>query len=582
MIGLPLDGEATTKRRKYTIIGGLTFIVLLVVFFSTNLFNYFKIAITPIPDGNSNTCPLQDLIAPPSFHKDNSSVLNILHDSKYRKQSIERLSGAIQIDTQIFDNQPDVDDAPEVWSKFKKFHKYLQHTFPLVYENLEVTTVNTYGLVYTWKGANKNLKPILLAAHQDTVPVQKDSLDQWTYPPFEGHYDGEYIYGRGAFDCKNILIAILETLELLLKQGHNPSRTIIAAFGFDEEGVGSNGALYIAKYLEKIWGKNSIYAIIDEGTGLSTDAFTDTIIATPVTAEKGRLDIYVELLTPGGHSSIPPDHTSIGIMSELGYIIEKDPFKPELTDKNPTLKYFQCLALHDPKKKIPKTFKKVILRAGFDKFANSKLVAKITQNLWFRYLLSTSQALDIIKGGEKVNALPEDTKLGVNHRISVDSNVAYVKHHFTERVVEVAKRHDLKVTAFGLTVYQPPKGTPYSGEFKITGDAGLESAPVTPTDDTVWAYLSGVTRHVFEDLVYTNLTYPIVSAPAIMSGNTDTRYYWNLTRNIFRYSPFYIFNVLVGSGVHSVNERLKFDGHLQLHAWFYEYLQAIDTAKADN
>lgn len=87
---------------------------------------------------------------------------------------------------------------------------------------------------------------------------------------------------------------------------------------------------------------------------------------------------------------------------------------------------------------------------------------------------------------------------------------------------------------------------------------------------------------MFEDLVYTNLTYPIVSAPAIMSGNTDTRYYWNLTRNIFRYSPFYIFNVLVGSGVHSVNERLKFDGHLQLHAWFYEYLQAIDTAKADN
>ena len=581
MVRLSLENESASRFKTNYVIGGLAFVILSVLF-STNFINYLKIVITPIPGPESKICPLHDSIAPPSFHKDNSSVLNILHDSKYRKQSIERLSGAIQIDTQIFDNQPDVDDAPEVWSKFKKFHKYLQHTFPLVYENLEVTTVNTYGLVYTWKGANKNLKPILLAAHQDTVPIQRDTLDKWTYPPLEGHYDGEYIYGRGASDCKNVLIAILETLELLLKQGYNPSRTIIAAFGFDEEASGHHGAASIGKYLEAKLGKDSIYAVIDEGPGLTTDAFTDTIIATPVTAEKGRLDIYVELLTPGGHSSIPPDHTSIGIMSELGYIIEKDPFKPELTDKNPTLKYFQCLALHDPKKKIPKTFKKVILRAGFDKFANSKLVAKITQNLWFRYLLSTSQALDIIKGGEKVNALPEDTKLGVNHRISVDSNVAYVKHHFTERVVEVAKRHDLKVTAFGLTVYQPPKGTPYSGEFKITGDAGLESAPVTPTDDTVWAYLSGVTRHVFEDLVYTNLTYPIVSAPAIMSGNTDTRYYWNLTRNIFRYSPFYIFNVLVGSGVHSVNERLKFDGHLQLHAWFYEYLQAIDTAKADN
>ncbi|KAI5962878.1 CPS1 [Candida margitis] len=580
MIGLPLDSDSTSKRKKYSIVGGLTFIILLIVFFSTNLFNYFKIAITPIPGKDSKICPLQNPIAPPSFHKDNSSVLDILYGSKYREQSIERLSGAIQVDTQIFDNQPDVDEAPEVWAKFKKFHKYLQSTFPLIYENLDVTTVNTYGLVYTWKGSKKDLKPVLLTAHQDTVPIQKDTLDKWTYPPLEGHYDGKYIYGRGASDCKNTLIAILETLELLLKQGYNPSRTIIAAFGFDEEASGVRGAASIGKYLEEKLGKDSVYAIIDEGPGLTTDALTDTIIAVPATGEKGYTDIHVELITPGGHSSIPPDHTSIGIMSELGYIIEKDPYESILTKKNPIFQYFQCVAVHDPKDKIPKTFKKIILRSGFDKFANSKLVAKISENKLLKYLIRTSQALDIIKGGEKVNALPEDTKLAVNHRVAIESNVAAVKHHFTQRVIEVAKRHGLKVTSFGKTVYEP-EGTEYAGEFKVTGDAGLESAPISPTDDNVWAYLSGVTRHVFEDLVYTNLTYPIVSAPAIMSGNTDTRYYWNLTRNIFRYSPFYVFNI-VGSGVHSVDERLQFDGHLQLHAWFYEYLQAIDTAKANN
>ncbi|KAI5953020.1 CPS1 [Candida theae] len=582
MIGLPLDGDSTNKRRKYSIIGGLTFVILLVVFFSTNLFNYLKIALTPIPGPDSNVCPLQDPIAPASYYKDNSSVLNILYDSTYRKESIQRLSGAVQVDTQIFDNQPDVDEDPEVWAKFKKFHKYLQTTFPLVYENLDVTTVNTYGLVYTWKGSKKSLKPVLLTAHQDTVPVQKDSLDQWTYPPFEGHYDGEYIYGRGVSDCKNVLIAILETLELLLKQGYNPSRTVIAAFGFDEEASGVRGASAIGKYLEEKLGKDSIYAVVDEGPGLTTDPFTNTVIATPGTGEKGYIDIHVELATPGGHSSIPPDHTSIGIVSELGYLIEKDPYDPILTNKNPIFEYFQCVAVHDPKNKIPKSFKKIILRSGFDKFANSKLVAKISESKLLKYLIKTSQALDIINGGEKVNALPEDTKLAVNHRVAIESNVATVKRHFTERVVEVAKRHGLIVTAFGKTVYEPPKDTPYAGEFKITGNKGLEAAPLTPTDDTVWKYLSGVTRHVFEDLVYTNLTYPIATAPAIMSGNTDTRYYWNLTRNIFRYSPFYVYNILVGSGVHSVDERLKFDGHLQLHAWFYEYLQAIDTAKANN
>jgi hypothetical protein len=31
---------------------------------------------------------------------------------------------------------------------------------------LELSKVNTYGLLYVWKGSDASLKPILLAAHQ--------------------------------------------------------------------------------------------------------------------------------------------------------------------------------------------------------------------------------------------------------------------------------------------------------------------------------------------------------------------------------------------------------------------------------
>ncbi|KAI3403179.2 CPS1 [Candida oxycetoniae] len=588
MIGLPLD-DATFKKRKFSIVAAISFIVFLfIILFSTNLFEYFKIAITAIPKNDSKVCPVSEIIAPKSFYKDNSTVVSILNDANYKEKSIKRVSGAIQIDTQIFDNQPSVDKSPETWKKFAKFHSYLQNTFPLVYENLNVETVNTFGLVYTWKGSNKDLKPILLAAHQDTVPIQKDTLNKWTYPPLEGHYDGKFIYGRGAADCKNVLIAILETLQLLLSQNYKPERTIIAAFGFDEESSGIQGASHIANHLESKWGKDSFYAVVDEGPGLTTDTMTDTIIATPGTGEKGYIDILVELETPGGHSSIPPDHTSIGIISELGYLIEKDPYSPVLTPRNPIFNYFQCLAVHDPKDKIPSFFKKIIMRSGYDKFANAKLIEKISQNKFSKYLIRTSQALDIISGGEKANALPENTKLLVNHRIAIESNIEFVKQQFTARVIEVAKRHNIKVKSFGKSVYTPEdykhgSGNGGGGEFTITAThEGLEAAPLTPTNDTVWQYLSGVTRHVYEDLVFTNLTYPIVSSPAIMTGNTDTRYYWNLTRNIFRYSPFYVDSFIGGMGIHSVDEKLNFDGHLQLHAWFYEYLQAIDTVKADN
>ncbi|EDK46201.1 Gly-Xaa carboxypeptidase [Lodderomyces elongisporus] len=581
MIGLPLD-DASPRTKKYTSVGAASLIIFLIVFFSTNLFEYTKIFFTTIPKDDSNICPVGKPIAPASFYKDNSTVLTILNNEEYREKSIKRLSGAIQIDTQIFDNQPDVDESPKTWEKFENFHKYLKKTFPLVYEQIEVETVNTYGLIYTWKGSAKKLKPILLTAHQDTVPVQNETLDKWTFPPFEGHYDGKFIYGRGAADCKNVLIAILETLELLVIQGYKPERTIVAAFGFDEESSGLRGASRIAEVLENKWGKDSFYAVVDEGAGLSKDPITKTVFANPGTGEKGYIDILVDLTTPGGHSSIPPDHTSIGIVSELGYLIEKDPFEPILTPENPIFEYFQCLAVHDPKNKIPKFFKKTILRAAYDKFANAKLVEAISKNRITKYLIRTSQALDIINGGVKANALPENTKLLVNHRIAIESNVADTIKHFNKRVIEVAKEHNLKVVSFNETVYEP-KEYNGAGVFNIySTHGGLESAPVTPSNDTVWKYLSGVTRHVFEDLVFTNISYPIVSSPSIMTGNTDTRYYWNLTRNIFRYSPFYVESFIAGMGIHSVDERLEFDGHLQLHAWFYEYLQAIDTAKADN
>lgn len=43
--------------------------------------------------------------------------------------------------------------------------------------------------------------------------------------------------------------------------------------------------------------------------GLSTFGGGDVIFALPSTSEKGYLDVLVEVSTPGGHSSVPPEHT---------------------------------------------------------------------------------------------------------------------------------------------------------------------------------------------------------------------------------------------------------------------------------
>jgi Gly-Xaa carboxypeptidase len=118
--------------------------------------------------------------------------------------------------------------------------------------------VNTYGILTDWKGKDESLKLYLFMAHQDVVPVLPATEDKWKYPPYLATYDGRFIWGRGATDCNNNLIGVLESFETLLEKDFTPERSILAAFGFEEEISGWQGAKYLAEHLEKTRGKDLI------------------------------------------------------------------------------------------------------------------------------------------------------------------------------------------------------------------------------------------------------------------------------------------------------------------------------------
>ena len=93
-------------------------------------------------------------------------------------------------------------------------------------------------------------------------------------------------------------------IETMLLHRVKPRRSVVLAFGFDEETSGSEGAGKLAPYLEEHYGKNGFSILIDEGNPME-DMFGATFAA-PAISEKGRMDIKIEVTTPGGHSSIPP------------------------------------------------------------------------------------------------------------------------------------------------------------------------------------------------------------------------------------------------------------------------------------
>lgn len=108
--------------------------------------------------------------------------------------------------------------------------------------------------------------------------------------PWSGHYDGTYVWGRGAVDCKNTLSGTLEAVTLLLEASFVPRRTVLLAYGFDEESKGWEGAGEISKYFESVYGKDGIAFIVDEG-GLGIGETYGRGFAMPATGEKGYLDV---------------------------------------------------------------------------------------------------------------------------------------------------------------------------------------------------------------------------------------------------------------------------------------------------
>ena len=96
------------------------------------------------------------------------------------------------------------------------------------------------------------------------VPAGESTSESWTYPPFSGHYDGEYIWGRGSEDDKSNLIAMLTAIDCLLACDFTPDRTVIVSVGFDEEGGAeqSYGARCLAEKLLDRYGKDGVEMIV--------------------------------------------------------------------------------------------------------------------------------------------------------------------------------------------------------------------------------------------------------------------------------------------------------------------------------
>ena len=387
--------------------------------------------------------------------------------------------------------------------------------------------VNRFGLLYTVEGSDQSLKPLMLTAHLDVVPVADPTT--WTHPPFDAYFDGTWLWGRGSSDDKNSMTALLSALETLLSDASwHPKRTILVAFGFDEECSGLKGAGSIARVLEARYGKDSVALILDEG-GMGLQLIEDTLYALPATTEKGHVDVWLELHVQGGHSSVPFPHTGIGIISEIVSTLEAHPYQPKLIEGSPIHNHLVCQARYNPdaQPEITKLIKKGDLKTLAEELVT---IDRPTQ-----FRIQTSESVDMIGGGQKINAMPEVVTLGVNYRVAPHNSIPEIQKNILKYIQPIVKKYSLTVSAFKgegcceeeATELAKPSDdlhllydVDYNGTLVLYSKQRTQPAPVSPTSGPVWGLFSGTIQQSFAFQGG-----QVVPVGELMTGNTDTRHY---------------------------------------------------------
>ena len=106
----------------------------------------------------------------------------------------------------------------------------------------------------------------------------------------------------------------------------------------------------------------------------------------------------------------------IGILAAAIVALEANPHEPFLIRNGSAFPFIQCTAKYS--QTMPEDIKRLIEQAMTDDDALLRLAAFLQRVELFASLMTTSQAVDLISGGVKINALPERAEAVVNHRIA--------------------------------------------------------------------------------------------------------------------------------------------------------------------
>jgi carboxypeptidase PM20D1 len=420
-------------------------------------------------------------------------------------------------------HQDKADDQPAEWDRL---HAWLQATYPAAHAAITREVISDHTLVYTWKGSDASLAPIVLMAHQDVVPVTPGTEKDWKYPPFAGVIAEGAVWGRGAIDDKGSLISLFEGAEALAAKGFVPRRTVIIVSSHDEE-VRGQGARAAAALLKS----RNITAefVLDEGLAIITD---NPITGGPVVligvGEKGYGTLQVVAKALGGHSSAPPEGSG-GVVTLSRALVKIAEAQFPMKLDGPGAAMLQVLA---PEGSWP-----IRMAVANRWLFEPMIVAQTAATPSGAALLQTTIAPTMLKGSPKENVLPQDATAWINYRIAPGNTAAGVLAHTKASV------GDLPVEISWIKTPDEP-------------------SPVSSTSSDGWKAIAALAGDMADAPV----------APGLVTAGTDSRYLQPVAKDVYRFQPM-AFSLKDTAMIHGTNEHMTLK-NLELAVQFYARLIA--------
>lgn len=360
-------------------------------------------------------------------------------------------------------------------------------------------------------------KPILLLAHLDVVEA---SPWDWSVHPFKFLERDGYFYGRGTTDDKDEVAIYTANMIQMKQQGYRPNRDIIVAFTADEEGGSDNGVQYLlAEHPELV---DAAFVLNEGGGGAIQDG--KRIANSVQAAEKVYQTYQLEVVNPGGHSSVPRvDNAIYELTAGLNRIAEYEfplrlnevtraHFSQSASSMSPEQESLVAGLLHQP--------------------PDEEAVAYFSEIPAYNARLRTTCVATRLEAGHADNALPQRASATVNCRILPGVDPASVEATLNQVVADAG--------------------------VKISPVAEPKPSPPSPLTEEVMAPIQEITESMWPG---------VKVVPNMSTGATDGLYFRN--RGIPVYGVSGLFGDIDDVRAHGRDERIMVES-------FYDGLEFLD------